>query len=64
MDVNLKRAEPSLGYTYNNLYFNDIKDSIERDCDEHDEIMFDHATRFRCEMCRPILDAMLLRRSS
>ncbi|MEZ5492071.1 MAG: hypothetical protein R3F50_17435 [Gammaproteobacteria bacterium] len=64
MDANRKRAEPSLGFTCNNLYFNDIKDSIERDCDEPDGIMFDHATQFRCEMCRPIHDAMLLRRSS
>ena len=59
MDVNRKRADPLLVCTCSELYLSDIKESVERGCEDPEEIMFDHATQFRCEMCRPILDAML-----
>lgn len=61
MDTNRMRADRTLVCTCNDLHREDIKQSIDIGCAEPEEIMFDHATQFRCDMCRPILEIMIER---
>lgn len=59
MNFDQRAREPDLICTCSNLYRHDIQESIDCGCEDVGEIMFDQATQFRCEMCRPIIERML-----
>ncbi len=59
MNFNQRAREPDLICTCSNLYRKDIQESIDLGCEDAEEVMFDHTTQFRCEVCRPIIDRMV-----
>lgn len=62
MNHEQKAREPDLVCTCSDLYRQDIQDAIDGGCEDAREVMYDQATQFRCEMCRPIIERMLSRR--
>lgn len=59
MDVNRISKDPSLVCTCSELLLEDIKDSIRCGFDDPKDVMFDHATQFRCGECKPIIQRMI-----
>lgn len=62
MNLDQRAREPDLVCTCSDLYRQDIQTSIDGGCEDVGEVMYDHSTQFRCEMCRPIIERMLARR--
>lgn len=60
MDVNRKRQNPGLICTCNDLYKDDILDSLDAGCTESEDVMYDHVTQFRCMMCKPELEEIII----
>jgi NAD(P)H-nitrite reductase large subunit len=59
VDTNLRRKTPGLICTCNDLYIDDLVDSITAGCDEAEDVMFDHNTQFRCVQCKPIIEKLI-----
>lgn len=59
MDFNKRKANSGLVCTCNNLYREEIIESIEAGYDDAKDVMFDHDTQFKCCECKPIVDALI-----
>ncbi len=59
MDFNKRKENSGLVCTCNNLYREELMESIEAGYDEAKDVMFDHSTQFRCCECKPIIEAMI-----
>ncbi len=62
MNFNQRAAEPQLICTCNDFYRHSIEESIAAGCEDADEMMFDLGSQFRCEVCRPLINRLVLRK--
>lgn len=61
MNFYQQAKEADLVCTCSNLYGQEIQVSIDLGCEDAEEVIFDHATQFRCGVCRPIIETMVSR---
>ncbi|NRB37691.1 MAG: (2Fe-2S)-binding protein [Pseudomonadales bacterium] len=53
------KNEPGLVCTCNDLYRESIEIEAAEGCEDSEEIMYAHATFFRCGECKPIIDKII-----
>lgn len=59
MNYNRLKKDPNLVCTCNDLDRDTFQDAINDGCEDAEDIMFDQATFFRCEQCKPRIEMML-----
>ena len=59
MNYNRLKKDQNLVCTCNDLDRGTIQDAINYGCEDAEEIMFDQATFFRCEQCKPRIERMI-----
>ena len=59
MDHDRIERDPNLVCTCNDLSTDEINDSIEIGCEDAAEVMYDHATFFRCGECKPNIEKLI-----
>lgn len=59
MDYKKRKENSGLVCTCNDLYRDELLESIEAGYDEAKDVMFDHDTQFKCCECKPIIEAMI-----
>ncbi|MFT5693932.1 MAG: NAD(P)H-nitrite reductase large subunit [Oceanicoccus sp.] len=51
--------DPSIVFTCNDPSSEEINESIEMGCEDAAEVMYDHATFFRCGECKPSIKKLV-----
>jgi NAD(P)H-nitrite reductase large subunit len=59
MDMEKQKSSQGIVCTCNDLYREEIVDSIKAGWEEAKDVMFDHRTHFRCGQCAPLIEAII-----